>query len=571
MTPEQRLATDFPLFLRLLWRSLNLPSPTPAQLYIADYLVNGPNRKQIRAFRGIGKSWVTAAFALWRLYGNVDRKIMVVSASKQRADDFTMFCQSCIANYDWLQHLEPTSDDQRWSRVSFDVRGAKPAQSPSLKSVGITGQITGSRANDVIFDDVEVPGNSATDVMREKLLNLIEEGENVLLPLPDSTITFLGTPQTIFTVYKTLEDRHYVPIIWPARYPSEDRLHVYGDYLAEPLQNKLHLVGQPTDTRFSDHTLREREMSMARSTFMLQFQLDTSLSDSLKFPLKLENIPAVPLDADEGPVKVVWRADKDHQLNEPAVGLPGDRWYRPGSVSTETEPWVDTILAVDPSGRGADETVGMILSQLKGRIFLRAMFTTTDGYSAQTMRSLLLMAKQYGAKTAVVESNFGDGMFVETMKRYEQDPDIKYGLAYEEVRQSVRKEDRILDTLELITEQHRLVIDQRLIKQDYHTREDLPMEERLQRMMMYQLTRMCREKGAVKHDDRADCLAIGVKHFTDRFAMHDDMLIERDRREELEATMDALDRHAESALFHMAIGVPVRRAKKAVASMALPR
>jgi hypothetical protein len=36
---------------------------------------------------------------------------------------------------------------------------------------------------------------------------------------------------------------------------------------------------------------------------------------------------------------------------------------------------------------------------------------------------------------------------------------------------------------------------------------------------MYQLTRMCREKGAVKHDDRVDALALGVKYFQDVLAI----------------------------------------------------
>jgi hypothetical protein len=193
-TSEDRLRASFPLFLALVWKSLDLPRPTRAQIAIATYLQNGPKRLQISAFRGLGKSWIAAAFALWILYRDKDKKIMVVSASKQRADDFTIFCQKCLIEIPWLQHLTPKDDDQRWSRVSFDVYGCRPAQSPSVKSVGITGQITGSRADVILFDDVEVPSNSATDMMREKLLQLVTEGESVLTPRDDSRIVFLGTP-----------------------------------------------------------------------------------------------------------------------------------------------------------------------------------------------------------------------------------------------------------------------------------------------------------------------------------------------------------------------------------------
>ena len=214
---EDRLRASFPLFLTLVWKSLDLPRPTRAQIAIARYLQDGPKRLQIQAFRGLGKSWIAAAFTLWILFRDRDKKILVVSASKQRADDFSIFCQKCLIEISWLNHLTPQDDDQRWSRVSFDVRGCKPAQSPSVKSVGITGQLTGSRADLIIFDDVEVPSNSATDLMREKLLQLVTEGESVLTPKEDSRIVFLGTPQTTFTIYRTLRERNYKPFVWPAR------------------------------------------------------------------------------------------------------------------------------------------------------------------------------------------------------------------------------------------------------------------------------------------------------------------------------------------------------------------
>ncbi|MGA0809338.1 MAG: phage terminase large subunit [Burkholderiaceae bacterium] len=232
-TVEQQLTNYLPLFIALVWKSLDLPPPTRAQIAISQYLQNGPKRLQIQAFRGLGKSWIAAAFVLWTLWIDRDKKILVISASKQRADDFTIFCQKCILEFDWLAHLRPMDDDQRWSRVSFDVAGCRPAQAPSVKSVGITGQITGSRADLIVFDDVEVPANSATDFMREKLLQLVTEGESVLTPKKDSRIVFLGTPQTTFTIYRTLRERNYRPFVWPARYPKD--LTGYDEVLAPQL------------------------------------------------------------------------------------------------------------------------------------------------------------------------------------------------------------------------------------------------------------------------------------------------------------------------------------------------
>ena len=519
-TVEARLEASFPLFLSLVWKSLDLPRPTRAQLAIAGYLQNGPKRLQIQAFRGLGKSWIAAAFVLWVLWKDKDKKILVISASKQRADDFTIFCQKCILEFDWLSAMRPVDDDQRWSRVSFDIAGCRPAQSPSVKSVGITGQITGSRADLIVFDDVEVPANSATDLMREKLLQLVTEGESVLTPKADSRIVFLGTPQTTFTIYRTLRERNYRPFVWPARYPKS--LVGYEDVLAPQLVADIEKEGhdkvrwQPTDTRFSEINLLEREQSMSRSNFMLQFMLDTSLSDALKFPLKLSDFSVMPLDPSKGPSDVVWGSDKETLLDLPAVALPGDRWHRPKSTA-EYVPYNQTIVAVDPSGRGKDETVAVVLSQINGFIFLRDILATQDGYSDKTLRGILTMARRYGSSMCLIESNFGDGAVMELMKKHAQE--MKVGMTFEEVRATTRKEDRIIDTLEPVLNQHRLVIDEKLVTWDYQSNHDMAPEERLPRMLMYQLTRMCREKGAVKHDDRVDALALGVKYFQDILAI----------------------------------------------------
>lgn len=538
-TLEDRLKGSFPLFLALVWKSLDLPRPTRAQIAIARYLQGGPKRLQIQAFRGLGKSWIAAAFVLWILYRDRDKKIMVVSASKQRADDFTIFCQKCLIEIPWLNHLTPKDDDQRWSRVSFDVYGCKPAQSPSVKSVGITGQLTGSRADVIIFDDVEVPSNSATDLMREKLLQLVTEGESVLTPKDDSRIIFLGTPQTTFTIYRTLRERNYVPIVWPARYPKS--LVGYEDVLAEELQRDIdekgldELAWRPTDTRFSEINLLEREQSMSRSNFMLQFQLDTSLSDALKFPLKISDIIALSLDHDRGPTSLVWRTDKSTLLDLPAVALPGDRWHGPAETGS-TAPWGETLLSVDPSGRGKDETVAMVISQLNGNLFLRAIYASQDGYSDKTLTDILRMGKKYGATKCLIESNFGDGLVMEVMKKHAIE--MKVGLDFEEVRSTTRKEDRMIDTLEPVLNQHRLIIDTRLIQWDYQSNHDMAPEERLPRMLMYQLTRMCREKGAVKHDDRLDCLALGVKYFQDVMAVSQHEALAMAKREEWNRMLD---------------------------------
>jgi len=515
---EAKLKGDFKIFLSAIWHELNLPSPTRAQYCIADYLQNGPKRLQVQAFRGIGKSYVTAAYVLWELYKDPDVKVMCVSASKERADNNSIFIQKLILTVPWLAHMRPKGDEYRWSRINFDIGGTKPTQSPSVKSVGITGNMTGSRSDILLFDDVEVPNNSATDMQREKLIQLISEAEAILMPKPTSRIIFLGTPQTSFTCYQKLAERGYRPYVWPSRYPANVANYegLLAPELLEDLDNGAE-AGAPTDTRFSDKELTEREASMGRSNFALQFQLNTTLSDRDKFPLRFSDMIVTPLGS-ECAEKYSWSADPRYVLGQlPAVGLPGDRFYAPMFIDEACCDYNETIVALDPSGRGLDETAACVLSQANGYLFLRDMKAYRDGYSDATLIDVLKLAQRYNATTVLLESNFGDGAITELLRKHA----VQQGalLNIEEVRATTRKEERIIDTLEPVLNQHRLIVDPKVIEWDYRSNPDEAPDKRLEYMLGYQLSRMCRESGAVRHDDRADVLAMAVRYYTDSLAL----------------------------------------------------
>jgi hypothetical protein len=115
---EQPLKEDFRKFLYVVWKHLRLPQPTPIQYDIAYYLQHGDKRMVLEAFRGVGKSWITSAFVCWLLYCNPQLNIMVVSASKNRADDFSTFTLRIITEMEILRHLIPR-EDQRKSKISL--------------------------------------------------------------------------------------------------------------------------------------------------------------------------------------------------------------------------------------------------------------------------------------------------------------------------------------------------------------------------------------------------------------------------------------------------------------------
>jgi hypothetical protein len=549
------LQQDFKLFLQALWAELGLPSPTRAQYAIADYLQNGPKRLQVQAFRGVGKSWITGAFVLWTLFNDPERKVMIISASKERADNMSIFLQKLIIDTPWLSHLQPKSDDSRWSRISFDVN-CSPHQAPSVKSVGITGQLTGSRADLMILDDVEVPGNSLTEFMREKLLQLCTEAESILTPKNDSRIMYLGTPQTTFTIYRRLAERNYRPMVWPARYPRADKLNKYGEVLAQDILEDIEQgvdEWAPTDDRFTDEDLIEREASMGRSNFMLQFQLDTTLSDAQKFPLKMADLIVTSVNPNTAPENIIWCSDPSKVIRDaPTVGLPGDYFYSPMQLVGEWSSYDETICSVDPSGRGTDETAAAFLSQRNGLIYLHEMSAYRDGYSDSTLLDILSKCRDYGVTSLVIETNFGDGIVGELFKKHLIN--TKQHINIEEVRANVRKEDRIIDSLEPVLNQHRLIIDRGVIDWDYASNKDSPAEERLLYMLFYQMSRMCREKRAVKHDDRLDCLAQGVKYFTDALSISAQDQIRLRKAEEWEYTLQEFIDNPQASANHLVMG-----------------
>ena len=541
MTNVPKALHDFRNFTYLVWQHLGLPEPTPVQYDIADYLQSSPKRC-IEAFRGVGKSYITAAYVVHQLLLDPDKKFMVVVSHLKHVDDFSYFTQRIITELPICKHLV-AKDGQRWSKIAFDVAPAKASGSPSVKSVGVTGQLTGSRADVIIADDVEFPNNSMTHMMRERLAESVKEFDAVLKP--EGKIIYLGTPQNEMSLYNVLLNRGYEMRVWPARYPTLERSEkAYGGRLApllyDTLQNEGNAVyGLPTDAkRFDDEDLLERELSYGRSGFALQFMLDTSLSDANKYPLKLSDLMIMSCDKDTAPEKMVYGIMKP-MSDLPNVGLSGDKFYAPEDTVGRNK-YTGSVLAIDPSGRGSDETAYAIVKMLNGFLYVVDAGGIEGGYSSDTLQHLADLAKIHTVNRVLRESNFGDGMFTELLKPYMTKT---YPCTMEEVRHNTQKEKRIIDTLEPIMNQHRLVVDPKVIQKDYDSVQNMPPEKGIKYMMTYQLTRITKQRGALAHDDRLDVLAMACQYWVDQMAADADNQIQVRKDELLEQELDKFMGH----------------------------
>ena len=522
--PQQEALRDFRNFLYLVWKHLGLPSPTPIQYDIAHYLQHGPRRSVIQAFRGVGKSWITDAWVLWRLYWNNQHKIEIVSASKNLADNSSTFCLQLIESMPLLRHLRP-KEGQRESKIQFDVGPTDPSKDPSVKSVGITGQLTGTRADDIVADDVETPNNSLTQGSRDKLSELVKEFDSIIKP--NGNIKYLGTPQTEQSIYNVLEERGYEVRIWPSRYPDERQVKDMGHRLAPSIREQWskEIVGQPTDNdRFDEFDLAEREVSYGRSGFALQFMLDTSLSDADRYPLKLSDLIVMDIDDERAPEKLVWARSPELACDDTVenVGFRGDRYYRPLETVGDWIPYTGSVLFIDPSGRGSDETGYAVTKMLNGYLYVPEAGGLIGGYNENTLVTLANIAKRNKVSCIVYENNFGDGMFGALLK-----PVLGrvYPCTLEEIRHSKQKELRIIDTLEPVLNRHRLVVDPKVINNDIETTRDYPEETRIRYQLFWQLSRITKDRGAVPHDDRLDALAGAVAYWVEQMSQDEDKRI----------------------------------------------
>lgn len=534
---------SFPLFVALVWKSIGLPSPTPIQTDIAKLLQEPPNDRMIlMGFRGVAKSFITCAYVVWCLWRDPQLKIMVVSANKERADANATFIKKIINELPFLDHLK-AREGQRDTQNLFDVGPAKPDHSPSVKSVGIKGQLTGSRADIIVADDVEVPSNSFTQVLRDQLFELVKEFDAVLKPGACKKILYLGTPQNEMSLYNELQERGYTAVIYPARYPYDDSHRAsYGDKLAHVIANKYdsdpkRWAGKPTDpTRFSEDDLQKRELSYRKAGFALQFMLDTTLSDADKYPLRLRDLLVGMFPLEEAPMKLTWLPDPSKRVpvsEAPVMGLKGDAYFYYHTASNEIQPYAYKMMCVDPSGRGKDETGYAVLYYLNGYIFVMEVGGLLGGYSDVVLNKLAKVAKKYSVNEVVIEGNFGDGMYIKLFEPVLKKIYPNCGIT--EVKSSGQKEVRIIDTLEPVISNHKMVVTPECIRNDFST---VP-ESDYKYACFFQLTRITSDRGALVHDDRLDALAIGVKYLVDFMGVDADQGINELTEEWLEASLES--------------------------------
>ena len=205
---------------------------TELQIDIAQFLQYGPKYRMIQAQRGQAKTTITAAYAVWRLIHDPTTRILIFSAGGDMASEIARWVIQIILYMDSLECMKPETGSQDHvqpsSVAAFDVHWALkgPEKSPSIACMGITANMQGRRADVLIADDIESSKNALTEIQRENLRHLTRDFTSIN---SKGDIIYLGTPQSIDSIYNELPARGFKVRVWPGRYPTPEEIGNYGD------------------------------------------------------------------------------------------------------------------------------------------------------------------------------------------------------------------------------------------------------------------------------------------------------------------------------------------------------
>lgn len=539
--------SDFLRFLRDVMALLGF-STTGVQEDIAKFLVYGPQYLMIMAQRGQAKTTITAAYAVWCLIHDPKTRVLIVSAAGSQASDISTLIVRIIMTMDELECIRPDSTmGDRTSVEHFDVHYSLKGvdKSASVACAGISATLQGKRADILIADDVESAKNSLTALMREQLLNLTRDFTSMC---STGRIIYLGTPQSSESVYNTLPGRGFTVRIWPGRFPTAEQMLHYGELLAPSIRKACEntpilqrgggldgSVGRPVDPIvMPEQALQKKELDQGAAYFSLQHMLSTKLLDADRYMLKTENIVVMNMAYEDMlPLEV------HRNMGKQVTYMVDSKTYT-FSTAHPNEAGVakrqSRLMYVDPAGggvgknnQGGDETAYVIVDFLNGNLFLQACGSIKGGYDNDQLALLADIATEFKSDKILVEKNFGFGAFnavwLPVLRAKWEAASVEDDMVFGQ------KELRIIDTLEPVLGRGALIINERVLKDEYKSIAHHPAARAHTFSLFHQLTKITKDRDSLIHDDRVDALAGAVKYYS--------LMLAIDQTKKLEAMKQA--------------------------------
>lgn len=500
---------------------------------IGHYLEHGPLYRMIQAQRGQAKTTITAIYAVWRLIHDPTTRIVILSAGENMASQISTLIIQLIAGMDFLEVLRPDrAAGDRASRENYDVHYSLkgPDKSPSIACFGATSTVQGSRADLLIADDIESYKNSRTPVQREVLTDITRDFTSIC---SQGDIIYLGTPQSVDSIYNALPSRGYDIRIWTGRFPTNDEIPNYHGFLAPRIlqivkaRPELQTGGGPMGDRgqaidsviVPEDKMVAKEVDQGPAFFQLQHMLDTALMDAGRYPLNPAKIFFADLrDSTKAPLNMQLYRDRNCQIAVPAQYPLQLEYHLVPNMGNEFGKYSQTYMYIDPAGGGqnGDETGYAITREAAGKIFVARVGAVPGGLGNAPLEKLVQIAMQHGVDNIGIEKNFGNGALSSVITPMLNKATTDAGrspIGIEDIWESGQKELRIIDILEPVIENGRLIMDEQVIEDDWDQCQQYAVQDRPVFSLFYQMARITRDRNCLIHDDRLDALAAAVRYF----------------------------------------------------------
>lgn len=567
----EAITTDFVVFINELWIDRKLDKVAPlseVELDMAAFASGQSTtarRRGVLAFRGVGKTTGgSAALTAYRHLRDLNRRVLIISKAEKEAKKTCGLVREWYDQVWFLRHLAPQMH-QRDASTYFDVANTKEDRQPSLSVVGIDGQLEGNRAHSIFPDDVETKGNTKTIEARDELRRMIRECKNILYPhrehadggpIDPVEIVHFGTPKHEETLFLDLIKIGYDFRGYPIAFPSPDQKVInLAPILADKLTKSEAKPGDPTvPKRFPAFEIIERRAE-GIIDFSMESMLIADLGEGARYPLRLSDLLVMDVHRDLAPTQVVYgRRDNSGTTEIPTEELPHDgfangRLHRPAFIGRDVAPFHGTKLFIDPAGRGEDRTGLAAVAHLHGMLFVKTVRGLEGGASTEKLSAIARIARDCNARDILVEDNidvfntYVEMLEVEVRRLFlepGEDPAFPDGwkASVERRRSTGQKELRIIAACEPVFSAHRCIFDRSCF---------LPAQgDRDIDALAYQISRLTKERGALREDGKLDSLASCIKEWQhalsqDPARRHED----RDHKSKMDFVRDALRKRAE--------------------------
>lgn len=554
----QKLREDVVFFCEQLWVEMGWDKVAPlgwAEREMIEWIAGPrwnkdlPKKRITLAARGTGKTHIEIAVDLWLIFNDPDIRIQIVSktggADGESASTLGLI-SDCIKTVWFLEHLTPDeSQKQKDNDLRMEVAGSSPGRNPTVRARGISGSITGTRANRFVGDDVEDKENTQTPAAKAKLRERTREADAIVSGFrkdehsdPDEDVHLIGTYNTdpVESIYhlipkETREEfqdprQHYVVRSWPLVVPSPgDVVEGLAPGIVRRMESGELKPGDPIFPHRFGYEHRNVQAVKSRNPYALrQFGLVLNVTELIPCPLRLSDLIVFDMSDEQAPVHIAW-GTTDHNGQSTSInemnhrGHAGDCLRRPIKFSSEWAPYQRSVMAIDPSGTGKDKTGVAIVKTVGGFLYCPVAVglkgPTGNGMDPEVRAEIVRLAKLHKVRDITVESNFAGDAFCQLLEadirsvslRPGQDPAFPNGWAATVIPQAKgagRKEKRICETLTPVVRAHRLIV-----HRDVAENPDF----------QYQFTHITEVKDSIPHDDIVDALTDAVAMVSQNLAV----------------------------------------------------